>query len=136
VTSDTKSTNITKHSRFSSPTHKASSIVQPIGVPDSNGISLVSKNKNKDTKNGKSKKQATPVKDLLLARTEMGRALLIAEYFIQVRQKVDESEKNKNAANLSMIDGAYYMDKLYPFYISTSHFESLEVPAYRQNRHD
>ena len=48
-----------------------------------NGTSAVSKEKqNKDGKNGKTKKQATPVRDMLLARTEMGRALLIAEYFI------------------------------------------------------
>ena len=49
---------------------------------------------------------------------------------------MSETEKSKNDVNLSMIDGAYYMDKLYPFYIATSHFESLELPAYRKNRQD
>jgi len=44
-----------------------------------------------------------------------------------VRHKLKESQET-NDLNLSMIDGAYYIDKLYPFYVSTSHFESLETP--------
>lgn len=57
----------------------------------------------------------------------MGRALLIAEFFIQVRHKLKESEET-DELNLSMVDGAYFIDKLYPFYVATSHFESLETP--------
>ena len=60
----------------------------------------------------------------------MSRALLIAEYFIQVRHKLKENQET-NDLNLSMVDGAYFIDKLYPFYVATSHFESLETPQFR-----
>lgn len=66
----------------------------------------------------------------------MSRALLIAEYFILVRQKISEVEKDNKNLNISMIDGEYFVDKLYPYYIATSHFESLEVPEFTKNRGD
>jgi hypothetical protein len=45
----------------------------------------------------------------------MGRALLIAEYYIQTKAKNGEEKE----------------DRLYPVYIATSHFESLSDEAYR-----
>ena len=44
----------------------------------------------------------------------MGRALLIAEYFIQTKSKDSP--------------------KLYPIYIATSHFESMEAEKFVMNR--
>ena len=44
----------------------------------------------------------------------MGRALLIAEYFIQTKTPDNQ--------------------KLYPIYVATSHFESLDAEAFVENR--
>lgn len=52
----------------------------------------------------------------LVATTSMGRGLLIAEYFYEETRE----------------DGS---TKLVPFYIATSHFESLDMPSYRESRH-
>ena len=48
----------------------------------------------------------------------MGRALLIAEYYIQTKAK----------------NGKETEDRLYPVYIATSHFESLNDPKYAEIR--
>jgi hypothetical protein len=49
----------------------------------------------------------------------MGRALLISEYYIQTKAK-----------NQQEIE-----DRLYPLYIATSHFESLDGDKFREIRH-
>lgn len=52
----------------------------------------------------------------LSAQTQMGRALLIAEYFVCIKNKAD--------------NGVVH-EKLYPIYIATSHFESMDTAKYR-----
>jgi hypothetical protein len=51
----------------------------------------------------------------------MGRCLLIAEYFISVKHKNSENDKKSE-------------DKIYPIYIATSHFESMEGPSKRMRK--
>lgn len=122
--STVNSTNISK-SRTYSPQYRQSCVVQqaPAFREDmQHDQSEVVKSNLSKSKNG----QAHP-KDLLLAKSEMCRAVLIAEYFIQVRHKLKEGQE-VDELNLSMVDGAYYIDKLYPFYVATSHFESLNMP--------
>jgi hypothetical protein len=50
----------------------------------------------------------------LKATSEQGRALLIAEYYINVKQKI-KSEQNE----------ILEVNKIFPLYVATSHFESL-----------
>lgn len=56
----------------------------------------------------------------------MGRALLIAEFFINISFKNDKSAVEKGAPAT--------VEKLVPLYVSTCHFESLESDIFRENR--
>lgn len=65
-------------------------------------------------------------KAVLKATTDMGRAILIAEFYINVSFKNDKQLIAKG--------GPAITEKLYPLYIATSHYESLDNLASRDNR--
>ena len=57
----------------------------------------------------------------------MSRCLLIAEYYINVKQKPPKGEEDEQSSKK-------LVDKLYPLYIATSHFESLSNRKFRAMR--
>lgn len=67
-------------------------------------------------------------KAVLQAKTQMGRALLIAEFFINVTYK----NWNRKDINTQL---PQIVEKLYPVYVVTSQFESSDIRLNIENRH-
>ena len=65
-----------------------------------------------------------------MADSEMSRALLIAEYFIKVKQKPGPDDWI-NGVEPEEEDWAF---KIHPIYIATSHFESMDNQISVKNR--
>jgi hypothetical protein len=67
---------------------------------------------------GSNQLSSAPIRSILNAKSNMNRSLVIAEFYIQTKFKINEEED---------------IDKLNPIYIATSHFEQSGDPKYDQN---
>jgi endonuclease/exonuclease/phosphatase family metal-dependent hydrolase len=66
-------------------------------------------------------------KAILKAGSLMGRALLIAEYFVNISSKNVDIQKNPEKVS----ELPKKIERLFPLYIATSHFESLDHSNFR-----
>ena len=62
-------------------------------------------------------------KSVLKAQTVMSRGLLIAEYYINIKIKKRRQEKDDGEPKL--------IEKMFPIYVATSHFESLDGKGFK-----
>ena len=64
-------------------------------------------------------------KAVLKAQTVMSRGLLIAEFYINLKVKQKKTKETDEPA---------IIEKMFPIYVATSHFESLDAAGFKENR--